>query len=578
MDKHAVAIVLEEIGTLLEIQGENRFKARAFTGAARAVEKLEASLDQVVRDGRLQDIAGIGPATAEVIRELVATGTSQYYRTLREQTPSGLLELLAVPRLGATRIRQLHDELGIETLDDLEHAARDGRLARVKGFGEKTGQRILEGIAYVRSTTARRRYADAIELGERLCGFAATLPEVQRAELTGELRRGCETVAAIDVIIAIEPAHAQEAVQTFLALPGITRADTSADQEAVARLGDGIELRLIWARPGEFATRWLFTTGSAEHVTALNERANSLGLELSASGLNRGGQRVDVADEDGLYRALDLAYVPPELRESGGEVQAAAASKLPVLISYADLHGCFHNHTTYSDGKATVAQMAEAALERGWRYLGISDHSQYASYAGGLSPDDLRRQHIEIDAWNEKQGKKLWLFKGIEADILPDGTLDFDDRPDVLGRLDFVIGSIHSAFGLSAEDQTRRFLRALANPYLTILGHLTGRLLLARQGYGVDLERVFAAAAERNVAIEINSDPRRMELDWRHWPRAKEMGVRTAINPDAHAPRQLDFVHYGTVIARKGWLEKGDVVNTWTLADVKKFFRQARRA
>jgi DNA polymerase (family 10) len=259
-------------------------------------------------------------------------------------------------------------------------------------------------------------------------------------------------------------------------------------------------------------------------------------------------------------------------------VAAAAEGKLPVLVEYGDLRGCFHNHTTYSDGKATVAQMAEAAAGRGWRYLGIADHSQYAGYAGGLSPDDLRRQHIEIDAWNEKQGKKLWLFKGIEADILPDGNLDFHDRPDVLARLDFVVGSVHSAFGLSAGEQTRRFLRALENPYLTMLGHLTGRLLLSRQGYGLDLERVFAAAAERGVAIEINSDPRRMELDWRYWPRARALGVYAAINPDAHAPRQLDFVHYGTVIARKGWLEAGAVVNTWSLTEVKRFFQKARRA
>ena len=299
--------------------------------------------------------------------------------------------------------------------------------------------------------------------------------------------------------------------------------------------------------------------------TALVAHARKLGLELNSGGLTRAGKRIGTEDQVAVYRELGLDYIEPELREGGAEIEAAENHSLPTLVTYEDLKGCFHNHSTYSDGKATIAQMAEAAEDRGWIYLGIADHSQYAGYAGGLSPDEIRRQHDEIDAWNEENGKRIWIFKGIEADILPDGRLDYDDQPDLLASFDFVVGSVHSSFGLSREAQTQRFLRVLENPYLTMLGHLTGRLLLSRPGYTIDFEAVFSAAADAGVAIEINSDPHRWSWIWRHWPRAKALGIRTAINPDAHSQRQLDFVHNGVVIARKGWLEAKDVLNTWSL-------------
>jgi DNA polymerase (family 10) len=310
----------------------------------------------------------------------------------------------------------------------------------------------------------------------------------------------------------------------------------------------------------------------------MSERAAARKLVLNETGLYRGQQRVPTDTEEDVYRALDLPFVEPELRETGVEVDVAEAGLLPELIQYDDLRGCFHCHTQYSDGKATIAEMAEAAHERGWRYLGIADHSQFAGYAGGLSPNQIRKQHEEIDAWNDEHGKRVWLFKGTEADILADGEVDYFDRPDVLASFDFVVGSVHSSFGLPRAAQTQRFLRAIESPYLTFLGHLTGRLLLSRKGIELDLEAVLGAAAERGIAIEINSDPRRMEMDWRYWPGAKRLGIHTAINPDAHSPRELDFVHNGVVIARKGWLEKKDVINTWTLTEVKRFLKQVRRA
>jgi DNA polymerase (family 10) len=577
MDKHAVAIVLEEIGTLLEIHGENKFKARAFVGAARSIEKMAEDLNELTRRDELQSIPGVGPATAGVIRELVNTGTSRYYLQLRDRTPDGLLELLAVPRLGATRIKTLHEKLGIESIDDLEQAARAGRLASLSGFGARTEQRILEGIAYVRSISGRRRLADSIELGNRLRGFAAALPRVVRAELAGELRRRCETINAIEVVAAVEPNRAADVINRFLDLPGVLRGDRSDPNRASARLSDGVELRITCVPDDEFATTLLLQTGSTRHVEGLHALAEEAGLELSTAGLRRSGKKIPTADEAAVYAALGLSFIEPELRETGREIEAAARAELPTLVTYQDLRGCFHSHTSYSDGKATVEQMAEAAAERGWRYLGIADHSQYASYAGGLSPDEIARQHDEIDDWNERHGRKVWVFKGIEADILPDGRLDYEDQPDLLASFDFIVGSVHSAFAQDVETQTQRFLRVLQNPYLTFLGHLTGRLLLSRKGYAIDLPVVLQAAAERGVGIEINSDPHRMELDWRHWPQAKALGIKTAINPDAHSQRQLDFVQYGVPIARKGWLEQSDVVNTWTLSEVKKYFRQTRK-
>jgi DNA polymerase (family 10) len=369
--------------------------------------------------------------------------------------------------------------------------------------------------------------------------------------------------------------------QTTLAalrgLPGL--ASVATDERSMSgKLADGVELRVTIVPPEEYATTLLFETGSQLHLDRLRELAPSAGLELTAQGLVRASQRVPVQEETSIYEALDLQWIPPELRESGDEVAVARNHALPELISYDSLRGCFHCHTTWSDGRASVAEMAQAAHARGWRYLGIADHSKYAGYAGGLSPEEILAQHEEIDDWNQSQGKKLWLFKGIEADILPDGQLDYGDRPDLLERFDYVIASGHSGFNLSAAEQTQRFLRVIENPYVTFLGHLTGRLLLARQGYTMDLPAVFAAVARRGIGIEINSDPNRMDMDWRHWRAARALNIPTAINPDAHSVAQLDYVHNGVAIARKGWLTAQAIVNCWTLAEVRRFFRQTRGA
>ena len=565
MDKHAIALVLDEIGTLLDLHGENSFKARAFQAAARAIERTDEDVTELARENALESIAGIGPATAKVIRELVDTGTAKFYLDLRARTPSGFYELLAVPKLGAKRIRILHEKLGIDSVADLERAARAGEIAKLSGFGGRTQEILLEGINYVRGTLGRRRLAEALDVGPRLLGFVRALPGVTDAELVGELRRKMETVDGIDIVACAE--SADEALDLFIQLPGVMSASREGADRAVAQLSDGFRLRLRCVRPADYARAVVEASGSAQHVEALRK---------FASEQNEPFDDVRVTNEPELYHALGLQFVPPELRETGEEIEVAATHSLPELVELADLRGCFHCHTTYSDGRATVAEMARAAQQRKWRYLGIADHSKNAGYAGGLTSDQIKQQHEEIDEWNAEHGSKLWLFKGIEADILSDGRVDYEDEPGVLESFDYVVGSVHSSFNLPIDAMTARLIRAMQNPALTFLGHATGRLLLSRAGYRIDVEAVMAAALELGVAIEINSDPHRLDLDWRHWHRGKQLGVRTAINPDAHSTRALGVVEYGICMARKGWLEKSDVVNTWTLAAVKKFLRQRK--
>lgn len=576
MDRHAVALVLDEIGTLLELQGADAFRARAFFNAARALDALEADLAELAATGELEQVRGLGPTTARVVRELLSSGTSSYHQELRRRTPAGLFELLAVPGLGARRIHVLHQALAVDSLEALERACREGRVAELPGLGERTQAKLLEGIGFVRSVASRRRQPEARAAAARVLGYLAGQPGVVRVELAGELRRRLETVDGIDVVAAVAD-RAAPVLEAFLALPGAAHAAAVGEAAARARLADGLELRLRCVAPDEFIAAWVHATGSAAHLAALASRAAAEGLKLNEYGVWRGQARLELADEAALYRALGLPFIEAELREDGSEVAAAAAGVLPRLLLEADLRGCFHCHTTYSDGKATLREMAEAAGARGWRYLGIADHSQAAAYAGGLAVEAILRQHEEIDAWNAEHGRELWLFKGIEADILADGRLDYAERGDeVLARFDYVVGSVHSGFGLGRAEMTKRVLRALENPHLSFLGHPTGRLLLSRDGYPIDMEAVIEAAAERGVGIEINANPWRLDMDWRLWRGARERGVKTAINPDAHSTDGLDEVSYGVGVARKGWLTAGDVVNAWEPETVKEYFGRRR--
>ena len=557
MDKHAIALVLEEIATLLDLHGENSFKSKAFASAARAIESVQGDVVALSRAHELESVPGIGPATARIITELIDTGTAKYYHDLRARTPSGFYELLAVPKLGAKRIRLLHEALGIDSVDDLERAAREGKISKVKGFSARTEEILLEGISYVRGTLGRRRLAEALDVGPRLLAFVRGVKGVIDAELGGELRRSLETVDGISIVAAAEQSDLDAVLGAFIALPGLTNARKLDDATAAARLSDGFTLRLRCCTPDRFGATVIMETGTAAHVQALGSLDD-----------------VRAASEEEAYNRLGLPFIPAELRENGDEVEAARNGELPDLVELDDLRGCFHCHTVYSDGRGTVEEMALAAKERKWRYLGIADHSKNASYAGGLSREEVECQHAEIDEWNAQHGSKVWLFKGIEADILTDGRLDYEDEDGLLETFDYVIGSIHSSFALPPAQQTARLIRAMQNPALTFVGHMTGRLLLSRAGYRPEVETVLEAAAQLGAGVEINADPHRLDLDWRYWHKAKQLGVKTAINPDAHSTRGLDVVEYGVCMARKGWLEASDVVNTWTLPQVRKFFTQ----
>lgn len=567
MGKHLAALVLDEIAALLALQGAERFRVLAYRNAARALDHIDGDLAELLRSGALAETPGLGPATISVVRELVDTGRSRLYDRLRRETPAGMVQLRGVAGLGPKRIRTLHERLGIGTLEALREAAESGRVAALPGFGPATQRRILDGLGFVDRNAGRRRQPQAYATADRLIGHLESLP-VHDVALTGELCRRCETVGGIDLLVVTEEPDA--VLAGFLTAPALTLPERVDDGRARARLADGAAVRIRCVPPAAAAAALLVETGSAGHVEAVVERAGGRGLRLDASGLWRGDAAVRVESEEALYEALGLDWVPPELREGWGEVEAAEAGTLPRLVDYEDLRGTFHCHTTYSDGTATVAELGDAARARGWRYLGIADHSVSAAYAGGLTVDEVRRQHHEIDDWNREHGAEVRLFRGIESDILRDGRLDYD--PEVLASFDYVIGSVHSAFRLGRAEMTRRITRAVGNPHLTILGHPTGRLLLTREPYDLDLHAVIAAAASAGAAIEINGDPHRMDMDWRHWPRARKAGVRCAIDPDAHSVAGLGAVLFGIAVARKGWLEPDDVINTWELERVQSHF------
>lgn len=569
MNAAAVAVALAEIARLGEITGDNPFRTRAFAAAARSLEGSDADLAALAREGRLTELPGIGAGIAEAIRELVETGRSAALDELRAAVPAGLYDVLRVPGLGAKKVHALHAELGVDSLDALELAARDGRLAALSGFGAKTQARVLKGITFVRASRGRRRIDTARITAKELVEALRALPYLASAEVAGEVRRRLEVVSAIEVVVAADDPRA--ALGRLAVRLDARRVD---DGSAVERaLSDGLPLRVRGTSPDRFGAVLLWATGSEAHRAALAERAAARGLTLGADGLHRDGQIIPTADEAAAYAALGLPWIAPELREGTGEIAAAEHGRLPTLVELADLRGTFHCHTVYSDGKATVAEMAEGARARGWSYLGLADHSRSAGYAGGLSPAAVRKQHREIDAWNQAN-PGFHVFKGTESDILPDGTLDYDDA--LLATFDYVVGSVHSSFGMTERAMTERVIRAVRNPYLTILGHPTGRLLLARDAYAIDVPAVIDAAAEAGVAIEINADPHRLDLDWRHLRRAADAGIPIAINPDAHSVVGLNHVRWGVDIARKGWLEAPQVMNTWTLAEIRRYLAETK--
>ncbi len=579
MDKKQVAAILDEIGTLLELQGENPFRCNAYHSAARAIDQMEEDLAQVVTDKKLDSIKGIGSTLQEKITTLMTTGELAFYTDLKAKIPSGLVDMLRLPGMGPKKIRVLADQLGVTDLTLLKQACEAGTVAGLKGFGAKTQQKILEGLAFLEKVGHRVRIDEAMTVAEALRAGIADAPGVERIELCGSLRRRKETIQDIDLLVAAKDVG--PIMDRFVALPGVVqivgRGDTKASVMVERAEGGGkaymnADLRVVLPEQFPFALHYF--TGSKEHNVAVRGLAQKHGLKLNEYELAGPKKSVACKDEADLFKALGLDYIPPEMREDTGEIEAAANHQLPVLIEHSDLRGTFHCHTDWSDGSGTVEQMAFAARELGFKYLGIADHSQSLTVANGLTPDRVRKQQVEIDEVNAKL-KGFKIFKGTECDILPDGQLDFDD--DVLATFDYVVASVHSHFNQTEAEMTARMIRAVRHPAVRMLGHATGRLLLRRDGYKVDLDAVLKAAVECGTFVEINAHPQRLDIDWLHCKRARSLGVMLVINPDAHHPSDIGLTRFGIDVARRGWLSKEEVFNTQTAAQVAAAFKAPKR-
>lgn len=560
VDRRTAAHALEQIAELLELRGESAYRIRSFRAAARAVDALSGDLAAALEDGSLAEARGVGPATLAIVQELASTGRSGMLDELRELVPPGLVEMLRIGGLGVTRIRQIHDTLDIDSLPELEAAARDGRLAALPRFGPRTAENVLRGIRFLRQADAVRLGPHAATEAQGIAGTLAAMPGVRDVTVAGELRRGLGVVHAL-VLVVTADAPPAEVFARIRQLPGVDEIAGEDEREATMRLAGGGTARVIATLPANRGAVLVHATGSDEHLRLLGARARERGLALTGAALWRGSTFVPTPDEAALYAALGLPWVPPELREGGDEVTQAAGGTLPRLVDQTDLRGLLHCHTSYSDGTSSVRDLALACRAAGYSYVGITDHSAGARYSGGLTPDALRRQADEIDEVNATVDG-IRVLKGVEADILQDGTIEYGEA--VLAQLDFVIASVHTRFGMGAAEMTQRLCSAVAQPFVTIIGHPTGRLLLQREPYAFDFDVVAEAAAQHGVALEINADPHRLDLDWQAARAARDAGVRLSIGADAHSPQGLENVAWGVAMARKAGLVAADVLNTRT--------------
>jgi DNA polymerase (family 10) len=570
-DNKGISSVLQEVALLLELKGENPFKVKAYSNAARSIEILEEDLGKMVQEDRLKEIKGIGDALAHQITELVHTGKLPLHEELKFSIPPGHLEMLKVPSLGPKKIKTLYDTFGIKTIGELEYACLENRLVELQGFGQKTQEKILQGIQQVKKYQGRYLYGEVIQTADEILKKVLSHPKVFRASLAGSVRRRMEIVRDINLVVSSQnPQGILTALSKLSNVEVVRFRDKGSGRYSLI---SGVEVDLRMTTDQAFPFHLLQLTGNLSHWNAMCERAKGMGLKLSEEGLRRNGRIISCKEEEGIFNVLGLDFIPPELREDQGEIAAAEIHQLPLLIEDRDIQGVFHIHSLYSDGTTSIRAMAQAAKEMGLSYIGLSDHSQSARYAGGLTFEKLKKQWEEVDWLNEETGA-FHIFKGIESDILPDGSLDYDEP--ILKQFDFVIASVHSHFHMSLEEMTKRMIKAVRNPYTTILGHPTGRLLLAREPYAVDMIRLIEEASRSGVVIELNSHPFRLDIDWRLCKYAKEKQVKLVINPDAHEEEGLKDTNFGVGIARKGWLEPGDILNTMNLEEMKEFLKKRR--
>ena len=582
MDKDRVAEVLIEIGVLLELKGENPFKTRAYANAARTLEQLSEPLEKLISEDRLAEIKGIGSALQQKITELATTGRLVYYEELKASLPAGLLQLLQIPGLGPKKVKALYEKLKVATMEQLEAACKEGKVAGLDGFGEKTQSKILEGIDFRGKYATRHHLYKALSLSEPILEALRGHPDVIRCSPAGSVRRNKEVIGDVDFLVSSK--KPLDVIEFFTKQPGIISVSAKGDTKASVVLEGGVQADLRVVSDVEFPFALAYFTGSKEHNIVMRQRAIQRGLRLNVYGLFRSTEetrdpalRVNCATEDEIFEQLGLAYVPPEMREDQGEFEAAEQGNLPRLVEWTDLRGSLHNHSNWSDGRGTLDEVADAMNELGLGYWAITDHSKSSIQASGLPPERLREQIPAVRAVNDRlaaEGADFRLLTGSEVDILTEGRLDFDN--DVLAELDVVVASAHQAVYNNEAEMTKRLIKAAENPFVHILGHLTGRLLLEREGYKVNQHAVIDACAETGTWIELNASPHRFDMDWRLWKYAKSKGVKCVINCDAHRNEHADQLRLGAGVARKGWLTKADIINTLPLEELRKALRQKR--
>lgn len=581
MTNEQIAAYLEEIGVLMRLAGENDFRASAFDRAARTIEALDTPISQLVEAEKLTEIKGIGKSIAKDIYALSETGTIPVLEDLREKVPDELKEWLRISGLGPKKIYKIHHELDITTIDELKDKCRDGSVAGLSGMGKKSAEKILKSIEWMEQFSERCRLDEAGHIADHIYQDLKDHPAVQQISVAGSLSRWKETIGDIDILIAAEPAEAGPIFDLFTQNEQVVEVLGRGETKSSVRTEQGRQVDLRVVKPAEFPAALMYFTGSKEHNVVMRQRARDRGLSLNEYGLFKldenketdFNQTLTSESEKEIYSHLELGWVPPELREDRGEFEWFEQNETIELVKSEDIKGVLHAHSTWSDGKKSIAEMAKACIDRGYEYLGISDHSQSAAYAGGLKPDDIRRQWEEIDELNQQfadEGTNFLIFKGIESDILSDGSLDYDSA--LLDGFDFVIASIHSGLQMNRDAQMARFKAAIEHPATRIIGHPTGRLLLQRDGSDLDVSRIIEWAAEHNTAIEINANPMRLDLDWRHGQKALECGLKTAICPDAHTTEGIDHIHYGVQIARKAWFEKERVLSSFSAEELRGFW------
>src|SRR5256714_99251 len=546
-----VAKLLREYAQRSALRGDNPYRSKAYSRAADSLATLTVPLERLVAEERLTKIPAVGNAIADIIAKLHRTGTHPSLEELRKEIPAGVLELLSVPGLRPDKVLRLYKDLGITSLAELEVAAKEDRIKKAKGLGAALQTKVLQNLAIATAGEGRLHLHRAAALLEHARkSLEKTQPELKRVTIAGDFRRGCELV--VDLALVAEAPR--------------------SDGEPTAHNSSGLKIHLTDRK--HFGAALLQATGSSDHLDQLRNLAARNGMRLEGDGLHKDRSLVAGTEED-IYRALGLPFIEPELREGRGEIERALKGKLPELVTDRDLRGILHCHTDASDGTETLERMAKATRQRGFQYFGVADHSKSAHYAGGLSIEQIEEQHREADRLNKSFGRDFRILKGIESDILADGSLDYPD--EVLESFDFVVASVHGRFKLDRKAQTERLLRAISNPHTTIFGHMTGRQLLRRPGYDIDVEKVLRACAKHAVAVEINAHPWRLDLDWRWHQAALDFGCMMSINPDAHSIPELDHIHWGVEMARKGGVPAKRVLNAMNLSEISQHLKRRRR-